>query len=129
MKYLAAEQILFIHARLIAETGGSQGLRDLGMLLSAVARPQASFGSQDLYPDFFSKAAALLESLVQNHPFLDSNKRTGIVAAGLFLSQNGRRLTAGQEELERFTLQVAVGELALKEMTAWFEEYSQAFSR
>jgi len=67
MDYLSAEQILFIHARLIEETGGSHGVRDLSMLLSAVGRPQASYDNQDLYRDLFSQAAALMESLVRNH--------------------------------------------------------------
>jgi death-on-curing protein len=129
VKYLAAEQILFIHARLIAETGGSLGLRDLGMLLSVAAQPQASYGSQGLYPDVFSTAAALLESLVQSHPFVDGNKRTAIVSAGLFLLQNRRRLTAAQNELERFALRVALKELTLEEMAAWLEEHSQPMSR
>ena len=60
MKYLTAEQILFIHARVVAETGGSHGVHDLGLLESAVARPQATFEGKDLYPDLFHKAAALL---------------------------------------------------------------------
>lgn len=77
-RYLTVPQILFIHARLIDETGGAHGLRDLGALEAASARPQATFAEQELYPDFFSKAAALLDSLINNHPFVDGNKRTGI---------------------------------------------------
>ena len=84
MEYLTAEQVLFIHARLIEETGGSHGVRDLDMLLSALGRAQASFDEQDLYPDLFSKTAALMDSLIRNHPFVDDNKRTGVTAAGLF---------------------------------------------
>jgi death on curing protein len=71
--YLTAEQVLFIHARLISETGGEHSVRDLGLLLSALACPQATFDEQDLYPDLFSKAAALMESLIGNHGFLDGN--------------------------------------------------------
>ncbi len=76
MKYLSAEQVLFIHSRLIDETGGSHGIRDTGLLQAAVERPKATFGGKDLYPDIFYKAAALLESLIKNHPFIDGNKRT-----------------------------------------------------
>lgn len=123
MQYLAAEQVLFIHARLITETGGAHGVRDLGMLLSAVARPQASFDGVDLYTDVFSKAAALLDSLIGNHPFVDGNKRTGITAAGLFLRQNGYRLTASNSELEAFTLRVAQGSMPLEEQAAWFQAH------
>jgi death-on-curing protein len=82
--YLTAAQVLFIHARLLAETGGAAGIRDLGLLEAAVARPQATFDGQDLYPDRFAKAAALMASLVGNHPIVDGNKRVGITAAGLF---------------------------------------------
>jgi death-on-curing protein len=124
-RYLTAEQVLFIHARLVAETGGSHGVRDLGLLLSAVERPQATFGEQDLYPGLCSKAAALLESLVKNHPFIDGNKRTAITSAGLFLRLNGYRLTVDNQQLAVFTLQCAQGALSFEEMTAWFERHAE----
>ena len=127
--YLTVEQVLFIHMRLIAETGGSAGLRDLALLESAVARSQATFDGDDLYPDVFAKAAALLDSLIRNHPFVDGNKRVGITAAGLFMRRNGRRLTASNVELERFTLQVARSELTLEEMAAWLCNHSDAMDR
>ena len=122
--YLSAEQVLFIHARLIAETGGDHRIRDLGMLLSAVGRPKASFDERDLYPDLFSKGAALMESLIRNHPFMDGNKRTGITAAGLFLRQNGYRLTAGNSDLAAVTLSVAQSQADLEALSAWLQEYS-----
>lgn len=125
MNYLSVAQILFIHARLIAETGGSPGLRDLGLLSSAVARPQATFDGQDLYPDLFSKTAALMDSLVRNHAFIDGNKRVGITAAGLFLRIHGRQLTASNAELERFTWDVAQTHVSLDSMTIWFEQNSK----
>lgn len=124
MKYLTAEQVLFIHARLIAETGGEHGMLDLGLLQSAVARPQASFDRLDLYPGLFSKAAALLESLIGNHAFVDGNKRTAITSVGLFLRLNGYRLTATNQELEEFTLQCAQGLVPLDQMVAWLQAHS-----
>ena len=111
MKYLSPEQVLFIHSRLIDTTGGSHGVRDIGLLQSAVSRPKATFGGKDLYPDIFRKAAALMESLARNHPFVDGNKRTAITSAAVFLGMNGYRLDTTQKELERFTLSVAVGRL------------------
>lgn len=84
-RYLTPQQVLFIHARLIATTGGEHGVRDVGLLASAVARPQATFDGADLYPDLSEKAAALMDSLTRNHPFVDGNKRTAIAAAALFL--------------------------------------------
>ena len=125
MIYLSAEQILFIHARLIEETGGSHDVRDLGILLSAIGRPQASFDDQDLYADLFSKAAALMESLIRNHPFIDGNKRTGVTAAGLFLRRNGYRLTANNADFVTITMKMAQSQGDLEELTAWFRENSQ----
>ena len=125
MIYLTPEQSLFIHARIIAETGGDGGIRDVGLLAAAVARPQAAFDGADLYPTLCRKAAALMESIVLNHPFVDGNKRVGITAAALFLQVNGHHLTATNEELEQFTLDVPRGQSNLGSMTAWFEKHSE----
>ena len=124
MNYLTPEQVLFIHSRLISETGGSHGVRDLGLLESAVARPRATFDKKDLYLDLFTKAAALMDSLINNHPFLDGNKRTGITAAGLFLRINGRKLTASPKALEACTLRVATKGMELAELADWLKAKS-----
>ena len=125
MNYLTPEQVLFIHARLISETGGMHGVRELGSLLSAVARPQATFDRQDLYPDLLTKAGALMESLSGNHPFVDGNKRTAITAVGLFLQINGYRLTASNADMVTFTLQCAQGAVSLEQMIVWIKSNSQ----
>ena len=119
MNYLTPEQVLFILSRLVTETGGSHGLRDLALLESAVARPRATFDSKELYPDLFTKAAALMDSLINNHPFLDGNKRTGITATGLFFRINGWKLTASLEELVACTMRVAVEGLEIDELANW----------
>jgi death-on-curing protein len=124
VNYLTAIQVLFIHAQLIAETGGASGIRDLGLLESAVARPRATFDGEDLYDDLFAKAAALLASLVANHPFVDGNKRVGITAAALFLQRNGAHLTASNSEVEQFTLLVAQESLTISQMAAWFVQHT-----
>ncbi len=124
MNYLTPEQVLFLHARLIEETGGSHGVRDVALLESAVARPRMMFGGEDLYPDLFSKAAALMNSLIRNHPFVDGNKRTGIAAAALFLRQNGRLLRATSPELEAFTVYVAESRPDIPEIAEWLERHS-----
>lgn len=128
MIYLTAEQVLFIHARLISETGGLHGVLDLGLLESAMSRPQATFDGEELYPTLFSKAASLLESLVGNHAFVDGNKRTAITSVGLFLVANGFSLTATNQELEAFTLHCAQGKHPLKQMEAWLEKHSERIS-
>lgn len=123
-RFLSPEQVLFLHSRLIDETGGGHGLRDLGMLVSAVARPQATFDGADLYADLFSKAAALMDSLIRNHPFVDGNKRTGIAAASLFLLANGFRLNVENDEMARFTLLCAQSLVKLEEIGEWLKKHS-----
>ena len=123
--YLTAELILFIHYRLVSETGGEHGLRDLVLLESAVARPRQTFDNEELYPDIFEKAAALMESLVNNHPFIDGNKRTGIASTVLFLRQNGITFSAKNSELEKFTLRVASSKIKRSEIAVWLKKHSR----
>lgn len=125
MSYLTSEQVLFIHYRLIEETGGSHGIRDISLLQSAVARPMATFGSDDLYPDILSKAAALMHSIIKNHPFVDGNKRTAITAASLFLMRNKHQITVSNNELESFTLKLASTNVELEEVAIWFRKQSK----
>jgi death-on-curing protein len=122
MNYLTPAQVLFIHSRLVAETGGSHGVRDLGLLESAVARPRATFDGKELYLDLFTKAAALMDSLINNHPFVDGNKRTGVTAAGMFLRINGWKLTASPEDLEACTLLVATGGMEVAGLAGWLRK-------
>ncbi len=95
-------------------------------MVSAAGRPQATYEGNDLYPDLFTKAAALVHSLVQNHPFVDGNKRTGIAAAALFLQANGLRLIAAIPEVAAFTLSVSMGKQDVPDIAAWLEKYSEA---
>lgn len=123
MDCLTPQQILFIHYRLIETTGGSHGIRDLGALQAAAARPRATFEWDDLYPDLFAKAAALMESIIKNHPFVDGNKRTAITAAGIFLQRNGCRLEASQDDIYRFTMAMAVGRKGVKDAEKWLRAH------
>jgi len=124
VEYLTVEEVLLLHARLIQRTGGSGGVRDMGSLESALTRPQATFEGQDLYPDLWSKAAALMQSLIRNHPFVDGNKRAALTATGLFLELNGYMLTASNDEAAHFALRAAVGEVDVEAMAAWLENHS-----
>ena len=119
---MSGEQVLRLHAHQIHNFGGSSGLRDRGALEAAVARPRATFGGEDLYADFASKAAALMHSLVMNHPFVDGNKRVGAMAAELFVEINERSLLATDEEFEEITLSVARGELDAESLAIWFRQ-------
>ena len=124
MKYLSAEQVLFIHSRLIDETGGSHGIRDTGLLQAAVERPKATFGGKDLYTDIFYKAAALLESLIKNHPFIDGNKRTAMASTGLFLQINGYFLETSQKDFVRCALAMATKNITTEDAAKWIKENS-----
>jgi death-on-curing protein len=123
--YLTPEQVLFLHSRLISTIGGGHGVRDIGMLLSALGRTQATFDGKELYPDIMLKAAALIDSLVRNHPFVDGNKRTAITASALFLRLNGYLLQVENREMVRFALACAQSQLSLVEIAEWFRKYSK----
>jgi len=127
--YLSPAAVLFIHERILEAFGGSDGVRDLGALKSALDRPKAVFLGQELYPTVAEKAAVLLESLCQNHPFVDGNKRTAYAAAGLFLQENGWRLDAETEDAVGFMLSVAGGNLHKEEIRIWLEEHSVPYGR
>lgn len=120
-RYLSLAEVLRLHGRIIAETGGSDGLRDLGLLESALAQPRQTFGGQDLYPSLVEKAAAAGYSLIKNHPFVDGNKRIGHAVVEAMLMLNGFELSAGVDESETEILAVAAGERSRDEFRAWIE--------
>ena len=108
---LSKPQILLLHEQLIAETGGSSGLRDEGMLDSALNTPFQTFAGKDVYPSLQQKAARLCFGLVKNHPFVDGNKRIGAHVMLVFLALNGIELQHTQAELSEVILQLAAGTL------------------
>ena len=120
--YLSAAQVLHLHEKLIGPFGGAKVLRDAGSLESTVARPQLTFGGEDLYPDAATKAAALMHSLVMNHPFVDGNKRLGAMAMELFLLVNSLALDAVDEEIVAVTLAVARGEVEAEALAIWLRQ-------
>ena len=124
--YLSVEQVLALHQALVGQFGGASGVRDRGSLESAVARPATTFGGEDLYGDLAAKAAALMHSLVLNHPFVDGNKRVGVAAAELFTEFNASTLEASDEELEGLTLAVAEGKVAVEALAIWFRQRLRA---
>lgn len=127
--YLSVEQLLRLHQLQLQRFGGLAGLRDRAGLEAAAARPQMTFGGEDLYPDLAAKAAALMHSLVMNHPFVDGNKRTGAMAAELLLGINGHDLVASDEELVELTLAVARGEVSAEALAIWIRQRSQPRQR
>jgi len=122
VKYLSIEEVLFIHDQAVKRFGGSFGIRDIGLLESALSRPQASFGGQDLYETIFDKSAALMHSLLKNHPFIDGNKRTALATVGIFLKINGYSLINNHKEEVVFTMSVETNSLSLEEIAAWLKK-------
>ncbi len=118
--FLDIQDVLSLHADQVALYGGECGVRDVGLLESAIAQPQAMFGGEYLYKDIFEMAAAYMFHIVQNHPFLDGNKRTGAVVAMVFLDINGVEINARQGSIYDLTMSVATGETGKPEITEFF---------
>lgn len=123
MRYLSLDEILELHRLALKQSGGLAGVRDLGALDSAEAQPYMTFGGEDLYPTLGQKASALAYSLIQNHPFVDGNKRVGHAAMETFLVLNGHELAASVDEQERLILGVAAGTVSRDEFTAWVDSH------
>lgn len=124
MKYLTVTDLIFINQEVLKFSGGSIGIRELGLIDSAVNRPKSTFDGEDLYPSLFAKAAALFHSVIFNHAFLDGNKRTAIASAAQFLFINGYEIKTSNEELENFTVEVVVKHLEIEEIAIWLEKNS-----
>lgn len=125
MRYLKLEEVLLIHERILDKFGGARGLRDKGLLDSAVNRPLATFEGKDIYCDIFFKAAALGYSLALNHPFVDANKRTAWEAMHTFIEENRYSLTAGCEEIVELMLRIEDKSLEVEQIAKWLEDHSR----
>ena len=121
MRWLKIDRVLAIHQRQIAEHGGTDGVRDIGLLESALARPQ-NVHAYEPDADIASLAAAYAFGIIKNHPFLDGNKRTGYVVMETFLVLNGRTLTASQEEKYLTFISLADGSISEDDLAAWIRE-------
>jgi death-on-curing protein len=124
MRFLSREEVLELHRLLLAQSGGSPGLRDAGALDSALAQPLMTFGAEELYPTLMDKAAALGFSLVMNHPFVDGNKRVGHAVMETFLVLNGYEIAASPDEQEQVILRLAAGEMDREDFTKWLRSHA-----
>ena len=122
---LSKEQVLKLHTSLIKTSGGSDGIRDEGMLDLALNNPFQSFGGKELYPSIQAKAARLCFGLVRNHAMLDGNKRLGTHVMLVFLALNGYELSYSQKELSDVILALASGNIGEKEILQWIIEHQQ----
>lgn len=125
MKLLTVDEITGLHTKLTEKTGGSDGLRDRGLLESAVYSAQGSFGGMELYPTIIEKSARLMYALVSNHPFVDGNKRIGVLVMLVTLRLNGISLGYSQKELIELGLSAASGKLPYDEILTWIENRTQ----
>lgn len=126
MKLLTLEQLLQIHALVIASTAGSSmGLRDIGRLESAIATQTQHVFGEDLYPSIFEKSAAIIRGVIADHPFVDGNKRTAILAGLTLLEINEILFVAQAGEIEDFAVKVATAKLDVPEIAVWLREHTK----
>jgi death-on-curing protein len=118
--FLTVDDIIESHQNQIDTYGGSYGIRDIGLLESAIGQPEASFGGEYLHADIFEMAAAYIYHLVMNHPFVDGNKRVGLEAALIFLEINNENLNASDEELVDLVLKTTAGQVGKREIAEFF---------
>lgn len=120
---LTEQQALSLHEMMIKATGGSGGVRDIGLLQSALNAPFQAFEGKEVYPSLLSKAAAMCRSVISNHPFVDGNKRTGIHVMLIFLEVNGVQANYTQQELIDLGLGIAAGKLDVNAIFNWLSEH------
>ena len=123
MLFLTLDDIIESHQNQIDTYGGSHGIRDIGLLESAIAQPEASFGGRYLHADIFEMAAAYLYHLVMNHPFVDGNKRVGLEAALIFLEIDNENLKASDQELVDLVLKTTAGQVGKREIAEFFRSH------
>ena len=128
MRYLTLGEVLELHHRIIQQTGGASGVRNLAALESAVAQPRMTFEEKDLYPTIEHKAGALAFFIIQNHPFLDGNKRCGHAAMETFLVLNSKEIEAPVDEVEKIILEMASGKFSLKDFVDWLAGHIRSFT-
>ena len=116
---ISLEEVLKIHNILIEKFGGSPGIRNRELLESSIGRPFSTFDSIDLYPTPIDKGAAIIESIVKNHPFIDGNKRTGYTLLRLFLLNEGLDIKATEDEKYDFVMKIAEGKSTFDEIKTW----------
>ncbi len=115
------EDVLKLHNFSINDYGGAVGIRDIGLLESAIARPFQTFDGEDLYKTPIEKAAALGESLIINHPFIDGNKRTGVLGMFTFLLEYDLIVKASEQAAYDYTIQISTGEIKFDEIVLWLK--------
>jgi death-on-curing protein len=119
------EEVIHFHDLAIERYGGSKGIRDYGGLDAALNRPWQTFDGEDLYPTFFHKAAAIMESIILNHPFIDGNKRTGFLLCEALLQSYGFTINTNTESIYNFLIDISTGNKDFEMIVTWLQQNSQ----
>ncbi len=127
--YISIDYVIKLHDQLVDQYGGRKGILNLGLLMSALEMPKATFNGRDLHRTVYDKAAAYLFHLIKNHPFVDGNKRTAAMVSILFLSTNKSTFSFDNDEYENLILQVAKSEVSKKEIQQFFRRAHKAVSK
>lgn len=122
--FLTEAELIAINGRMVSKYGGLHGVKDLNLLRLAVGRPQMSVAFHDAYKSIFDKAAAMFHSIINNHPFLDGNKRTSLFSAILFLEYNGWVVESSRKEAVKFTRRAHNRDYTVEQIAKWFTEHS-----
>lgn len=120
------QQALRVHELSLERYGGLPGIRDEGLLISAISQPFKGIGDEDFYPEVHEKAAVLMYGIIANHPFLDGNKRTGLGLGLAFLKVEGVEVMATDDELYNFTIAIASGQMDIPAIAAWLKKNTRA---
>ncbi|MBV7440235.1 type II toxin-antitoxin system death-on-curing family toxin [Weeksellaceae bacterium TAE3-ERU29] len=119
---ITLNEVLQIHEKVISNFGGSFGVRDYNLLEASINRPFSTFDGVDLYPEIEDKSAAIFESIVKNHPFIDGNKRTGYVLMRYLLLKNQKDIKASEADKYSFVIKTAEGRLDFEEIQLWIKD-------
>lgn len=125
MRRLGVPDLVWLNTVVVRQTGGTPGVRDIGSLDAAVARPYAGYEEDELFPTPFDKAAALMESVIQRPPFVDGNKRTGLMAGAALLYLAGYNFAAPRTEIVEVAVALAEHKIGTEQLLRWFETYAR----
>ena len=123
---ITKEIVLQLHELSILHYGGAKGIRDEGLMESAIARPYQTYDSLDLYPSAYEKAAAIAESIIINHPFVDGNKRTGYLAMLAILEEGKIEITVSNDKIYSFVISISTGEIKFEQIVEWLKQNTKA---
>jgi death-on-curing protein len=129
VKFILLDEVLVIHDKMLTIGGGHEGIHDFTFLHFAIERPKAQFGGEYLYTTIWFMAAAMLHSLVKNHPFNDGNKRTAFFTTLRFLNKNGYIFTAAKNEIVEFMVSIDVKNIDIEQIAVWLEKYSKEIKK